>query len=70
MLGTLKKVFGAGASEPCAGCDPAVLSKCSQAEAGSVNPHAYHVFVKLPPPAGTDPAAAGEAWWPERMEDE
>ena len=75
FLSSLKKVLkGEGREEErsvgCAGCDPAVLTKCKAAEAGSVGPHAYHVFVKLPAPQGSDPAATDEAWWPERLDDE
>lgn len=75
FLSSLKKVWvGEGReeerSEGCKGCDPAVLAKCAAAEAGSVGPHAAHVFVKLPAPQGSDPAATDESWWPERLEDE
>ncbi|KAL4428267.1 hypothetical protein ABPG75_002356 [Micractinium tetrahymenae] len=69
MLGAVKRWLGGG-TDACAGCDPAILEQCSAAEPGSVTPHNAHVFVKLAAPAGSDPSATGEAWWPESVDKE
>lgn len=68
MLGAIKRALGVGTAEACAGCDPAILAACEAAEAGSVTPHNAHVFIKLAAPAGSNPAATDEAWWPESVD--
>jgi len=61
-------ISGVGAQDsPCNTCtDP-----CFPAEPATVNPHKYHVLLRLPPPGNTSPttmARHGPDWWPESVD--
>ena len=43
-------------------CTPENLG-CKPPEPGSVTPHAAHLLLKLPLPAGADRSKTDEAWW-------
>lgn len=79
MLSAIKRALGGGgggaaaaATEAaCAGCDPAILSKCKVSPedmVGTVTPHSAHVFIKLAAPATAAADATDEAWWPESVD--
>ncbi|PSC70943.1 Altered inheritance of mitochondria 32 [Micractinium conductrix] len=81
MLSAIKRALGGGgggaaaaATEAaCAGCDPAILSKCKVSPedmVGTVTPHSAHVFIKLAAPATAAADATDEAWWPESVDQE